>query len=219
MAAPVRGGADSADARLSPNMAAAASLFPVRPRSTSEEQRVLLTNVPWSVYVLLRDSLDSPGVRMTYLKGDLELMSPSKLHEVSKKQIARLFELFCLERDIPLFGYGSTTFRKEEAERGLEPDECYSRGRDLDVPEVALEVVITHGMIDKLEVYRGLGIREIWVFESGAFRVLSLRSGAYERIDASEVFPEVDLARVAHFAVQDDQHAALRAFRDELRRA
>ena len=198
-------------------MAAAASLFPVRVRSSSEEQRVLLTNVPWSVYVMLRDSLDSPGLRMTYLKGDLELMSPSKLHEVNKTQIARLLELFCLERDIPLFGYGSTTFRREDAERGLEPDECYSRGRERDVPEVALEVVVTHGTIDKLEVYRGLGIRELWVFESGAFRVLSLRGDAYARIDASEVFPEVDLTRIAHFAVQDDQHAALRAFRDELR--
>jgi Uma2 family endonuclease len=151
------------------------------------------------------------------LNGELEIMSPSKAHEVSKTQIARLLELFCLERDIPLFGYGSTTFRKEEKERGLEPDECYSRGGDRDVPDVALEVVVTHGSIDKLEVYRGLGIREIWVFEAGAFRVLTLRGEAYERIDASEVFPEIDLARIAHFAVQADQHAALRAFRAELR--
>src|SRR5690349_19790258 len=81
-------------------MAAATSLFPVHPRSASEEQRVLLTNVPWSVYVLLRDAIDSPGVRMTYLRGELEIMSPSKAHEVSKKQIARLLELFCIDRDI-----------------------------------------------------------------------------------------------------------------------
>jgi Uma2 family endonuclease len=199
-------------------MAAATTLFPVQPRASTEEQRILLNDVPWSTYVMLRDTLDSSGVRMTYLKGALEIMSPSKAHEVSKKQIARLLELFCLERDIPLFGYGSTTFRREEKERGLEPDECYSRGSDRDVPEVALEVVVTHGSIDKLEVYRGLGVREIWVFESGAFRVLTLRGEAYERVDASEVFPEADLARIAHFAGQPDQHGALRAFRDELRR-
>ena len=47
---------------------------------------------------MLRDSLDSAGVRMTYLKGSLEITSPSRAHEVDKKQIARLFELFCLER-------------------------------------------------------------------------------------------------------------------------
>jgi Uma2 family endonuclease len=206
-------------------MAAAATLFPMHPRTPAEEQRVLLSNVPWSTYVVLRDSVESPGVRMTYLKGQLEIMSPSREHEVRKKQIARLLELFCLERDIPLYGYGSTTFRKEEKERGLEPDECYCRGDNRDVPDIALEVVVTHGSIDKLDVYRGLAVREVWVFESGAFRILALRSpagaasAAYEPISCSEVLPEVDLARIAHYTTQEDQHAALRGFRDELRRA
>lgn len=198
-------------------MAAAASLFPQREPSSSEEQRILLRDVPWSTYVVLRDSIDSPGTRMTYLEGALEIMSPSREHEVDKKQIARLLELFCLERDIPLFGYGSTTFRKEERKRGLEPDECYCRGGDREIPDIALEVVVTHGAIDKLEVYRGLGIREVWVFEKGRFRVLALRDERYAEIPTSEVLPEADLARIAHFASQTDQHAALRAFRDELR--
>jgi hypothetical protein len=29
-----------------------------------------------------------------------------------------------LERDVPLNGYGSTTFRKRAKERGIDPDEC-----------------------------------------------------------------------------------------------
>ena len=69
---------------------------------------------------------------MTYLEGSLEIMSPSRRHEVEKKQIARLLELFCLERDIPLYGYGSTTFRKEEHERGLEPDALRAQPRGVD---------------------------------------------------------------------------------------
>lgn len=122
---------------------------------------MLLRGVPWSTYVVLRDSIQSPGVRMTYLGGQLEIMTPSRGREVEKTQIARLLELFCLERDIPLFGYGSTTFRREEKERGLEPDECYCRDRDKDVPDVAVEVVKSHGSIDKLDVYLGLGVREV----------------------------------------------------------
>lgn len=177
----------------------------------------MLSGVPWSTYVVLRDSLDSSGVRMTYLQGQLEIMSPSREHEVDKTQIARLLELFCLERDIPLFGYGSTTFRKEEAARGLEPDECYCRGADREVPDIALEVIVTHSSIDKLEVYRGLGVAEVWSFENGRFRVLVLRNGRYELATASAVLPEVDLARLAFFVIQPDKHAALRAFRDELR--
>jgi hypothetical protein len=82
---------------------------------------------------------------------------------------------------------------------------------------IALEVIITHGAIDKLDVYLGLGVREVWTFEAGRFRVLVLRGDHYEAIDASEALPEVDLVRIAHHALQKDQHAALRAFRDELR--
>jgi len=198
-------------------MAAAEGFFPVHVPGPTEERRILLTGVPWSTYVVLRDTLDTPGLRMTYLRGMLEIMSPSKLHEVSKKQIARLFELFCLERDIPLYGFGSTTYRKEERERGLEPDECYSRGRDTEVPEVAIEVIVSEGLVDKLDVYAGLGVREVWLFESGRFRVLALAAAGYAPVSASGIFPEVDLVRIAHHAQAPDQHAALRAFRSELR--
>jgi Uma2 family endonuclease len=192
-------------------------VFPTHRPSGDDEQRILLADVPWSVYVMLRDSMTSAGVRMTYLEGWLEIMTTSRLHEVCKKQLARLLELFCLERDIPLFGYGSTTFRKEEKQRGLEPDECYSRGVDKEIPDIALEVVVTHGAIDKLDVYRGLGIREVWTYEKGVFSLFALRGDRYEPIEASEVLPEVDLAQLAHFAEQPDQHAALKAYRDTLR--
>jgi Uma2 family endonuclease len=198
-------------------MVAAAPLFPVTSPSHDAEQRVLLHDVPWSAYVALRDAVDSPGVRMTYLRGSLEIMSTSRSHEVAKTQIARLLELFCLERDIPLFGYGSMTFRSQPKERGLEPDECYCRGGDGEIPDIALEVVITRGAIDKLEVYRGLGVREVWVFEAGAFSVFALRDAAYVPIPHSDVLPELDLGVLAEYAVQQDQHAALRAFREQLR--
>ena len=198
-------------------MVAAASLFPLEPRRAEDEQRILLSNVTWEAYEALRDSIESASVRMTYLEGWLEIMSPSRGHEVTKKQIARLLELYCLERDIPLFGYGSTTFRKKEKERGLEADECYARGEDKPIPDFALEVVATRGSLDKLEVYRGLGIREVWVFEAGSFSILTLRGDHYEAIPASEVLPEPDLATIARFAELPDQHAALRAYREELR--
>ena len=66
-------------------------------------------------------------------------------------------------------------------------------------------------------VYRGLGIREVWVFEASAFSILKLRGDHYEAIPKSEVLPEPDLATIARFAELADQHAALRAYRDELR--
>lgn len=196
-------------------MVAATSLFPTREVSPSEEPRIVLRGVSWAAYVGLRDAIESSTVRMTYLRGVLEIMSPSRAHGVEKKQIARLLELFCLERDIPLFGYGSTTLREEKKKRGLEADECYARGQDKATPDVALEVVKTHGSIDKLDVYRGLGVREVWVFEDGRFTIFALGADGYAVAPASVVLPEVPLERLA--ALEADQHAALRTLRDELR--
>jgi hypothetical protein len=48
--------------------------------------------------------------------------------------------------------------------------------------------------------------------------VLALHGEAYELVPASEVLPEVELVEIARYAVLADQHEALKAFRDELRR-
>src|SRR5271156_5821155 len=100
-------------------MAVAVS-FPQPPLpSVLGEQRMLLY-VSWKEYVVMRDLLDGPGLRMTYLEGKLELMSPSTDHEMWKKNIARLVELFAHVKRIDLHGYGSTTFKREAKQRGLE---------------------------------------------------------------------------------------------------
>jgi Uma2 family endonuclease len=57
------------------------------------EQRMLVQGASWKDYVILREVLDTPGLRMTYCEGVLELMSPSREHELWKTTIARLVEL------------------------------------------------------------------------------------------------------------------------------
>lgn len=188
--------------------------------SDVEERRVLLHGVPWSTYAVLADSVDSPAVRLTYLEGLLEIMTVSLAHEVSNKQIARMVELFCLERDIPLFGYGRTTYRDKAKARGLEPDEWYTRGSRLfPPPDIAIEVVVSNPLLDKLDVYRGLGVREVWIYrqKQHAFELYALRGDHYELVDTSEIIPELDFTRILHYLQEPDQHAALKAFRDELR--
>lgn len=197
------------------------SLFPeVPPAPVDEDQFVVLHGVEWKTYCALRELFDSPGVRMTYLKGALEIMSPSRRHEGYKTRIARLLELFALERDVPLSGYGSTTFRRAFEERGLEPNECYVLGRELsddDFPDIALEVVISSGGSSKLEVYRGLGVREVWCWYQGSFRLYALRDGKYERCARSELVPALDFEELAAFAEEPDQLAALKRYQQRLR--
>lgn len=176
-----------------------------------DEQRMLLRGVSWKDYVLLRDLLDGPSPRMTYRKGALELMSPSTDHEMWKKNIARLVELYAHLVGLDLYGYGSTTFKKEAAERGCEPDECYVVGKELvDVPELVLEVIHTNPLLDKLDVYAGLGVPEVWVFKNGVFTVYVRSEGGYGVAPRSARLPALDLDLVARFAVRRDLPQALR---------
>ncbi|WP_437677224.1 Uma2 family endonuclease [Sorangium sp. So ce131] len=201
-------------------MVAAAHLPLPSPTSTSPagEQRFVLYGVPWQTYVRLRDELDTPGLRMTFYEGTLELMRPSLEHEAAKKSIGRLVELFALERDVPLHGYGSMTFRREAKARGLEPDECYCVGGTLkEFPDLAIEVVPMSGGLDKLPVYSGLGVREVWFWERDVFHLHASRGEEYEAIATSELLPELDLGELARFVRWPDQHEAVKAFRDSLR--
>jgi Uma2 family endonuclease len=183
-----------------------------------EEQRIIINNVTWQQYETLRATLDDiPGLRMTYLEGTLELMNPSKKHELDKTTIARLIEIYVLEMDIDLTGYGSTTFRKQIKARGLEPDECYCFGQIKEVPDIAIEVVLSSGGIDKLSVYQGLAIPEVWFWQNNQFAVYHLRQEGYELINRSEFLPELDLTILAQYVQLPHQTQAVKAYRDSLR--
>jgi Uma2 family endonuclease len=191
---------------------------PYGSRPTDTDQLVVMHGVDWRTYGALRELIDSPGIRMTYLEGALEIMSPSRRHEHEKTTIARMIEIFALERDFALLGYGSTTFKREARERGLEPDECYCVGHDLDeAPDIALEIVITSGGINKLAVYAGLGVKEVWIFRDGRFQIYALQGDQYLLIDKSGMVPELDFAAMEELVKIPDQHAAVKAFRDRLR--
>jgi Uma2 family endonuclease len=193
------------------------------PAPSGGERRFILEDVPWWAYVALRDALEDTGTRMTYLEGRLELMSPSQTHEEEKTLIARLIEAYAEVMDLDLRGFGSTTFRREAAKRGLEADECYVVGPMVkgDTPQIALEVVVESPLLDKLDVYAGLGIREVWVWDSSlrAFAVHRLAGHRYERHDRSAILSDLDLALLASFVRPgENQTALVKAYRAGLGR-
>ena len=184
----------------------------------SVDQRVFLRDVSWSDFeTLLAIRGDEAGVRMAYLEGTLELMTPSHDHEILKKKMARLLEAYAEELGIELEGYGSWTLKREGEKRGAEPDECYSVGLTRDVPALAIEVICTSGGLDKLEIYRRLGVREVWVWEDGTIATFALRGDRYERIAGSEVLPQVDVGLTGSLLELPTQTAAVRELRTRLR--
>lgn len=187
------------------------------------EHRFVLHHVPWSIYVALRDALDDQsGLKMTYLDGELELMTPSLLHEDAKTIIARLLEVWAMERDIDLRGFGGTTFRSEARARGLEPDECYKLGLldEGEVPDIAIEIVLSSGVVDKMAVYAGLGVTEVWVWraERRLLEVHRLIGERYEPRPKSEVLPTLDVGELARFVRPGENQTRLcKAYQQALR--
>ena len=106
--------------------------------------------------------------------------------------------------------YGCWTLKSAPGQVGLEPDECYIVGVDQGkaAPDLAVEVILTSGGLDKLEIYRRLGIREVWLWQAGRLEVHVLENGCYGRVERSAIFPGLDLDLVASLL---DQPTALDA--------
>jgi Uma2 family endonuclease len=184
----------------------------------SVDQRVFLYGLSWQdLEALLVMRGDQPGVRLAYLDGTLELMTPSHDHEILKKTLARLLEAYAEELDIELEGYGSWTLKGKDEKRAIEPDECYSIGPTKTVPALAIEVVWTSGGLDKLEIYRRLGVREVWRWKDGRITVFELRDDAWVQTPRSGVLPQVDIALIESLLDTPTQTAAVRALRTHLR--
>jgi Uma2 family endonuclease len=194
-----------------------------RERTLVPEQRLVVHGVTWAQYVALRDGLDIAGLRMTFCEGALELTTPSADHERAKTLLARLLEHYAFVQDVELHGYGSTTFRKEARERGLEPDECYYFGRDYDAerhpfPDLAIEIVISSGGMDKLSAYAGLQVAEVWMWTPEERPVYVLRGNEYEVASRSRLLPDLDLDLLFSHVWRRNQHMALKDFDAAIRR-
>jgi Uma2 family endonuclease len=120
-------------------MAALADEWEVSDPGPERDERVFLHEVPWEDYARLeRIRGESARPRLTYLDGELELMSPSNSHEGVKTCLARLLEAYADERELPLNGYGSWTLKSRRKKSAAEPDECYCLGPVGRVPDIAI---------------------------------------------------------------------------------
>jgi Uma2 family endonuclease len=167
------------------------------------EDRYITDRANWEQYETLLNRIgDAAGYRVTYLDGVLEIMSPSRRHESRKTLIGDLLLIYFVEADIEYFPFGSTTLRQEEKSGGTEPDEAYCIGTDKEFPDLVIEVIVTSGSINKLELYRRLNVREVWFWRNDRFSIYHLREEipvefvsncGYELITKSELLPGIDI--------------------------
>jgi Uma2 family endonuclease len=186
-----------------------------------EDHFVHLHGVTWADYLrVLKIRGERSAPRITYVEGTLEIMSPSRTHDEIKSYIGCLVEAWCLERGIEFTPYGAWTLKSRRDERGVEADECYVFGPEPKRkrrPDLAIEVVWTWGGIDKLDVYRKLGVREVWYWDQGKLQAYVRRGLSYEAVAASEALPGIDLEQLVSFLDRPTASRAIRDYRAALR--
>ena len=181
------------------------------------DHRVFMFGLSWTdfeSFIALRGE-DAAGPQVTYLEGTLELMSPSLDREVIKKHFAAVIEAYLDHLGIRYRGVGSWLLKHAADKAGLEPDECYILD-DIhkDRPDLALEVIWTRGGIDKLKIYRRLGVAEVWFWEDQTLTFFVLGPSGYERRDISACIPSFDPSLVGEMLALEALSDVRRALRE-----
>ncbi len=154
-------------------------------------QHVLLTDISWQEFeAVLEDLEEKRSSRIAYDRGTLEIMTPLPEHEINKIFISNFVEILLEELDIEFCPLGSTTFKNELMNIGIEPDNCFYiqneaaiRGKarlDLTVdppPDLALEIDVTSRTHPN--IYQALGVLELWLFENDKLQINVLQNGQY----------------------------------------
>jgi Uma2 family endonuclease len=198
------------------------------------EQQFVLYGVSWQTYLELRELPENEHVHMTYQSGELRMMSPSKAHEQFASLIGLLIHLWAVEQEIDIQSCRTVTFKREDLQRGLEPDNCYyvaheplvrsSSEMDLMVdppPDLAVEIDLTGDALDKLAIYAAFRVPEVWRFDGRELHVFGLDAdGRYQQLASSLSFPKLppaEIEGVLHKLGTASETALVRSFREWVR--
>ena len=173
------------------------------PAAAAGEERFLINSLSWEGYERLLKAFGDDGPRVSYLDGVVELMSPGPIHEQFGDVLGTMVKILTVELDIPCKSQGSTTIRRRARKKGLEADQSYYleslpllHGKDLEKlkpfprPDLAIEVEVTSPLLDKLAIYAGLGVPEVWRHDREGLTILLLGpDGTYAPSQLSRAFP------------------------------
>lgn len=183
---------------------------------TAVEGRIVLHGISWQTYeTILEDLADRSVPHLTYDRGELEIMSPTALHENIARKIDAIVTLIALELEIDVGSLGSTTFKRYDLQCGFEPNSCfYSRNEALirgkkeinltvdPPPDLVVEIDITRSSFDKQDLFAQFGIPEVWRHDGRELEILQLRGGSYVKTETSSVLPFITRQLLTDFIAQ-----------------
>lgn len=169
-------------------------------------QRLILQSIDWNFYEqVLKNYESSNELHFAYDDGILEVEVPRYEHEKPTQVLRDFITNICIEREIDCLNAGSTTFRKREKLKGVEPDTCFYiqneariRGlRNIDLnqdppPDLAIEVDISSPSLNKMPIYAALGVMEVWLYKGEQVVFHELSGGAYREVEKSVALPFLD---------------------------
>jgi Uma2 family endonuclease len=197
--------------------------------SASITQRVTLHGISWQTYMrVLAELGDQRSSRLAYAQGVLEITMPSYRHEAYKKLLERMIETITEELNLPIKSFGATTLNRTDLKHSAEPDSCYYiqhvhriEGLQVDLatdppPDLVVEVDISSPSSRRIDIYKQLGVPEIWRYLGGSVYIYQLQGGEYSPCDRSPSLPLVSTAvlnQFLHQAETQDNTTFIRTWR------
>ncbi len=185
-------------------------------KTITSNNLLTIADVTWTQLETIEASFqDIGGVRFSYLDGVLEIMNLSLEHEESKGIIRALLEAYMRFKNIRFYIKGSATLGSKEIGGKKEPDESYNINTKKPIPDLLIEVIVSTGGIDKLELYQRLGIPEVWFWEDGVLRIYHLQENS-QLVEKSSLLPDLDLKILTKYITYYDQYDAVTEFLKDL---
>ncbi|MBE9008865.1 Uma2 family endonuclease [Pseudanabaenaceae cyanobacterium LEGE 13415] len=194
-------------------------------KPTPTEKRVTLSGVSWQSFEELLNELgQTRTARLTYDRGKLEMMTPLEEHDRCLRLIESLILVLADELYLKIYSLGSVLLTLPNLGRAIQPDAMYSleevklqKRAELDMnrakaPELAIEVAIGSGSLDRESLYVSMGVPEIWQYTTtvgddvlkGSLQIYQLEGDQYIATANSKLFPVLPGTRVQEFIEQSD---------------
>lgn len=178
---------------------------------------LILTGISWSQLESLESAfVGIAGVRLTYIDNYLEIMALSQEHEEIKSTIGLLLETYLREKQIRFYKRGSATLGDRKIAAKKEPDESYNLITKKEIPDLVIEVIISSGSLNILEIYRRIGVPEVWLWKDSLLQIYCLQE-TYQKSEQSQLLPDLSLIELNKYINYLDQYDAIIEYAQSLR--
>ena len=190
----------------------------------AQDNPAVIRSVSWSYYeTLLATVGEHGGLRLAYDGKDLEITSPSPVHENAKDYAGKFVDMVAEELDIDSINLASTTWNRPEIERGIEADQCFyfrtdklalataalarnsSDIKDYPAPDLALEIDLSPSKVDRPGIYAAMHVTEVWRFDISSVLIERLNDDGTYTAAQSSVFLPVTSDEVARWVLQESR--------------